>query len=384
MSWLTKAAAGIAVSLALTGTAFAQSQAAIASRLNDEGKELMYANNYSAASGKFREAVARVPEAKYFFNLCTSLFQEGKFGEALTACAAVDKNSPSPDLQAKATKLVGRIKDEAKAQKIDVEPEGGGGLVDCNANPNSPGCAPPPATCQTDPSLPECNQPVRNNQPPPPAIGRAPTGPGVFAAITPDNKYIWTLGVDVFGGGGTIGDDLGNYGSAAGGVRFKSDFLFMPRARVGAQGYVQYQRFVPGEEQAGRANNLDIVDIGGAIYKHLCPPNTERLCLTPLLGAHLALMSPGFDQFGDTKEFNYAAAGARAEIGLQFALGLRMEHVLSVTLGANVYSPVFSGPSPQDVTDAGLDTGGVVGYIGFGYTHRFSTPLGQRAFITLE
>ena len=54
----------------------------------------MYADKYGEAAKKFREAVARVPEAKYFFNLCTSRLQEGKFDEALTACNAVEQEQP--------------------------------------------------------------------------------------------------------------------------------------------------------------------------------------------------------------------------------------------------------------------------------------------------
>ena len=108
--------------------AVAETQAELANKLNEDGKELMYANKYAEASGKFREAVARVPEAKYFFNLCTSLFQEGKFSEALTACNAVEKNNPTAELGGKATKLAGRINDKAKSQGLTVTAAGGGGL----------------------------------------------------------------------------------------------------------------------------------------------------------------------------------------------------------------------------------------------------------------
>src|SRR5258705_12829561 len=99
MTRLTSFAA--ALLLAAGGSALAQSQVQIAAQLNEEGKELMFANKFPEASAKFREAVARVQEAKYFFNLCTSLYQEGKFDEAMTACNAVDKNSPSTELKSK-------------------------------------------------------------------------------------------------------------------------------------------------------------------------------------------------------------------------------------------------------------------------------------------
>ncbi|MEO8705878.1 MAG: hypothetical protein ABI867_37955 [Kofleriaceae bacterium] len=387
MSRLTSAAALLAALVLHHSAASAQSQAEIASRLNDEGKEAMYGNNYAEATAKFRQAIARVPEPKYFFNLCTSLFQEGKFGEAVAACEAVDKNNPTPDLTSKTAKLEGRIKEEAKAQGLDANAlGGGGGATDCNTNPSLPGCAAPPATCQTDPNLPEC----RPAQPPQQQIiGRPPTGAGVFASTTPDNKYVWTLGADIFGGAGQIGQKDA-YGTAAFGFRVKSDFLFQPQQRIGAQAYVQYSKFTQGQEQAGfGVPTLDVVDIGAAVYKHLCVG--ERLCLTPLVGAHLSLMSPEFDEDPDgTKLFNYAAVGGRAEIGLEYAFGARFENVLTLAGGANVYSAAFSGPSDGNVDgfltaeEVGLDQGGVVGYFGIGYTHRFNTPLGSSPFITLE
>ena len=110
-----------------------------------------------------------------------------------------------------------------------------------------------------------------------------------------------------------------------------------------------------------------------------------------MIAGQLALFSPEFDQFSDgTKQFNYAAAGVRLELGLEYAFGSRMEHVLSITAGVNGYSAVFSGPSAGNVDglltaeEAGLDKGGGFGYLGIGYTHRFSTPLGSAPFVTLE
>ncbi|MBS1122032.1 MAG: hypothetical protein H6Q90_4260 [Deltaproteobacteria bacterium] len=396
MSRLTSIAASFAAVTALGSIASAQSQAEIALKLNDEGKELMYGQKYAEASSKFREAVARVPEPKYFFNLCTSLFQEGKFGEALTACNAVANNNPSAELRTKSDKLTNRIKDEAKTQGINVEPVGGGGGPgdpnDCANHPQNPGCSavvPPPATCQTNPGAPECQPAARPPQNPPPAVGRPPAQ-GLFTATTPDNKYTWTLGIDLFGGGGAIGQpDF--YGSAAGGFRLKGDYLLNAASRLGTQAYLQVTHFGQGQMDSTFADTLDVIDVGIAAYKHLCPPGTQRLCLTPLAGVQLALMSPA--SMGDgtgSQVFNYAAIGARLEIGLQYAFGRRFEHVLGLQLGANVYSAVFSGPSIDNpdfnptTAEVGLDKGGAVGYFGVGYTYRFNTPLGSSPFVTLE
>ncbi|MEO8705584.1 MAG: hypothetical protein ABI867_36475 [Kofleriaceae bacterium] len=98
----------------------AGTQGPIAAKLNEEGKTAMYAGNFADASKKFREAVSRVPEPAYFFNFCVSLYQEGKFGEALVACQAARKNDPPPALEAKVTTLIARITDEARRQGVDV------------------------------------------------------------------------------------------------------------------------------------------------------------------------------------------------------------------------------------------------------------------------
>jgi hypothetical protein len=403
MTRLTTVAACLVAS-ALATSAYAQSQAEIAKKLNEEGKTLMFANKYDEASAKFRAAVARVPEPGYFINLCTSLFHEGKFGEAITACNAVANNSPTPDQRAKADKLTTRIKDEAKAQGISAEALGGGSSpddpeVDCTATPDDPRCeqvAPPPDRCKANPRDPACRPGDPHHggtgQPPHPpphyAVGRPPTGTGLFMSTTPDNKYTWTLGFELFGGGGAVGRDR-YYGSAATGFRLKGDYLLNPRSRLGAQGYLQYTHFGPGEMDSLAVTTLDIIDLGVAAYKHLCPRGAQRLCLTPLVGVQLAMMSPAGeeDPFGD-QIFNYAALGGRLELGAHFALGSRMEHVIGVTAGLNVYTPVFSGPTDSfdgpSIEMAGLDAGGAAAYIGIGYTYRFRTPLGSSPFITLE
>lgn len=403
MTRLTTVAAAIALS-ALAGAAHAQSQAEIAAKLNEEGKALMFANKYGEATAKFRAAVARVPEPGYFINLCTSLFHEGKFGEAITACNAVANSNPSGEQRGKADKLVLKIKDEAKAQGISSEALGGGQspgdpTLNCAETPNDSRCEqpPPPDVCKSKPNAPECgtNAPPQHDpgqQPPPTqpyAVGRPPTGTGLFMSTTPDNKYTWTLGIELFGGGGSIGQPDA-YGTAAGGFRLKGDYMLNPRTRFGAQGYLQYTHFGQGEMDSFDVSTLDIIDLGVAAYKHLCPHSAQRLCLTPLAGIQLAMMSPAGEQnaFGE-QIFNYAAVGARLELGAHFAFGTRMEHVLGVTLGVNVYSRVVSGSedsfddmlTPEQV---GLDKGGAAAYLGLGYTYRFRTPLGSAPFITLE
>ncbi|HWO22896.1 MAG TPA: hypothetical protein VNO30_29250 [Kofleriaceae bacterium] len=399
MTRLTTVAACLAAS-ALAGTAHAESQAEIAEKLNAEGKTLLFSNKYAEASAKFRLAVARVPEPGYFINLCTSLYHEGKFGEALTACNAVGNNNPSADQRTKADKLTNRIKEEAKAQGITAEALGGGQSpgdpgLDCGATPNDPRCEqstqPPPDVCRTNPQDPSCGG-TQNGGPPQPqpnyAVGRPPTGTGLFMSTTPDNKYTWTLGVELFGGGGSVGQP-DYYGSASSGLRVKGDYLLNPATRFGAQAYFQLTHFGQGEMDIANVDTLDIFDFGIAGYKHLCPRSTQRLCLTPLAGVHVAMMSPSGEMNGLGEQvFNYAAFGGRLELGAHYAFGSRFEHVLGVMVGVNLYSRVLSGPDEFSdsisIEGAGLDKGGAAGYVGLGYTYRFRTPLGSSPFITLE
>jgi hypothetical protein len=367
----------------------AESQAEIANRENEEGKELMFGGKYAEASAKFRDAVARVPEAKYFFNLCTSLYQEGKFGEALTACDHALQNNPDEKLKGKVDKLVTLTKDQAKMQGVDLQPTGGGGLPD----PNQP--QPDPNQPQPDPNQPQPD-PNQPQHPPPPrrvayAVGRPPTIDVVHAA-RPQHNYTWALGIDLYGGAGVIGgkDASGQdaYGAAAGGFRLKSDFLLNPVQRFGVQAYLQYTHFGASDSQVmmgASPTTLDVIDLGGALYKHFCVPGVERLCVTPLVGAHLALLSPdnAMDAFG-SQVFNYAAVGGRAEVAATIGLGPRYEHVFSVGVGLNAYSAALSSPANAPASSVFLDSGGAFAYLSVGYTYRFNTPLGGRPIIILE
>jgi hypothetical protein len=374
MTRLSSVALSITLVGALTGTAFAQSQAEIAARLNDEGKQLMYEDKASEAAKKFQEAVARVPEAKYFVNLCAARLQEGKLDDALTACNAVELNNPSEEQKTKAAKLTEKINEEAKKQNLELHPGGGGG--------GDPGVTPDPGRPQP---------PGPTGQPPPsayrPTVGR-PLGMNLVTAGTPDNQYTWTLGIDLFAGGGQVGQ-ADYYGSAVGGFRIKGDYILDPRRRLGTQAYLTYSHLGAGSQDSAFVDTLDIVDFGLAGYKHLCLGRQSRACVTPLIGVNLSLMSPAGEMDGAGSQlFNYLAVGGRAEVALAYAFGRRFEHVLSISGGVNVYSQVLQGPSDDGssltIAEAGLDKGGAVGYLALGYTYRFNTPLGSSPFVTLE
>jgi tetratricopeptide (TPR) repeat protein len=95
-------------------------QAKIAWQANSDGIALAKAQNYADASSKFRDAVARVPDPAYFYNLCYALYQQGRFNEALAACDAVDKNEPSMNVKLKAERLIARVRADAKAQQVEL------------------------------------------------------------------------------------------------------------------------------------------------------------------------------------------------------------------------------------------------------------------------
>jgi tetratricopeptide (TPR) repeat protein len=400
------------VAFALAGTlaaqvALAETQAEIAEKENDDGRALMFQGNYKGATEKFRDAADRAPEAKYFFNLCSSVYAQGIFGEAITACNNADKLNPDDTLKGKLSKLEDKIKSDAAAQHIDLQPTGGGGGP-TNVDPNAGTGTPPP------------DGNGGNNGTPPPdgnggnngnggtggttVAGGGPVTAGaggaqlqyavgrpsqdIMAMTPPEHNYTWTLGVDFFGGGGRIGQP-NFYGSSSVGIRVKADYMLIPQLKVGAEGYLQYQHFGQGNNANDTAMaTLDIFDLGVAAYKHFCIAQS-RLCLTPLAGVQLALMSPANESDGEGSQvFNYAAVGGRLEVALQYALGRRLEHVISIAAGANLYSPVLSSPTDGSglgtASEIGLDAGGVAGYLSLGYTFRFDTPLGSAPFITLE
>ena len=391
---MIRLATALVIAGSLAQVARAETQADIAKQENEDGKALMFQGNYKGATEKFRDAADRAPEAKYFFNLCSSVYAQGIFGEALTACNNADKLNPDDKLKDQLSKLEDKIKGDAAAQHIDLQPTGGGGGP-TNVDPNAGSGAAPDPNANPDPNAGNGGTTSAGGGPVTTggggaqmqyAVGKPSTD--IMAVAPPEHVYTWSLGFDIFGGGGRIGQ-AGVYGSAAGGARFRADYMLMPQYKVGVQGYLQIQHFNPGSMMLN-ANQLDIIDVGVAAYKHFCIAQS-RLCVTPLAGVQLALMSPAGESDGEGSQvFNYAAAGARLEVALQYAIGRRLEHVISAQVGANLYTPVLSSPDDTSTglgpaSSIGLGTGGAAAYLGLGYTYRFDTPLGAGTpFVILE
>lgn len=92
----------------------------VAERLNEEGKALMYKNDFDAAAKKFKEAAAHHTLPKYLINACAADLQSGRLRDALTACELVERSSPTADQRNKAEKLMQRIDQEAARNNIKL------------------------------------------------------------------------------------------------------------------------------------------------------------------------------------------------------------------------------------------------------------------------
>lgn len=87
-----------------------------AAEFNERGKTLMFAGKFAEASAEFRQAVKLAPEPGYFFNLAMTLYQEGKFDEALVSVRAVMANNPTPNQVEKTLKMKAKILEECRKQ----------------------------------------------------------------------------------------------------------------------------------------------------------------------------------------------------------------------------------------------------------------------------
>jgi len=92
-----------------------------AAKLNEQGKEAMFANQPDDAEVKFRSALALDAQPLYAFNLCVAQYTLGKLGEANQACKTASA-APDAALAGKANKMLEKIADEAKKQGITLPP----------------------------------------------------------------------------------------------------------------------------------------------------------------------------------------------------------------------------------------------------------------------
>lgn len=349
----------------LAGVAHAQPQKQ-ADQLNEEGKAFLRAKKYAEASDKFRQAIVLLPDGRFYYNLCMSLYHEGKLGEALTACRAVAPNGGN-ETAVKGAQAIMEEHIKPKMREAGFDPDavattgggGGGGGGDTGTGGGGDGGSGSSGGGGT----------AQNFTVDPP--------PSLFTATTPpDHDYTWTLGGQLLGMNTSIGE-TGRYQAQGQGFRLVGDYMLSPRTKVGAQGYIGATYVGDGDDVVGD-DALTIVDVGIAGYKELC---RKRACLKPLIGGHIGLLQT--DSMAQVSDEAMITFGIRPEIGFEYAVGSRMEHVITASLGLSIYLPVI-GKYAFDPADFGLDKSSANGYFGIGYTHRFNTPLGSSPFFTLQ
>ena len=135
----TRLILGLGAALALLAApALAQSPAKQADTLNEQGKALSRAKKYDQASDKFRQAIVLSPEGRFYLNLCMSLYQAGKLGEANNACRAVRDHGATSQQVGQAQTIVDQFI-APKMREAGLDPETGkplGGNPD-NGNPDN-------------------------------------------------------------------------------------------------------------------------------------------------------------------------------------------------------------------------------------------------------
>jgi hypothetical protein len=80
-----------------------------AEALNDQGKEKLYAADLPGALALFQQANAKLPDARYEFNVCLTFAAQEKWGDAMTACKSARGMNPRADLAAKIDQRIGLL-----------------------------------------------------------------------------------------------------------------------------------------------------------------------------------------------------------------------------------------------------------------------------------
>jgi len=97
-----------------------KSKQELALKLDQEGDELFAAKKFAEATAKYRAAVETVPDPAYLFDLCQSLYGEGKLAEAKTTCTTVLRFTHTAELDAKASQQLELISHDAQKQGLEL------------------------------------------------------------------------------------------------------------------------------------------------------------------------------------------------------------------------------------------------------------------------
>ncbi len=360
---------------------------------NTAGKELFKERRYLEAYRRFKQAAALSPEGRFYFNICFSLNYLERFQEAIEACEQVEPNGADAALVKKTNAVLQALRAKVPAP---ADPNTGaptdpntGTPTDPNTgaptDPNTGAPTDPNTGVPTDPNTgvptdPNTGVPTDPNTGVPPNTGPA-TVPGLdpFAPKQPTGEYAWALGITAspivnFG----LGDngDIAAYAGGGFGVNIFANFMYKAEQQIGLQGYVGFANVPPENDALGIVDPLSILDLGGAVYKHISI--NDKIDISPLVGVHVSLMQPEA-----SLDEGLLAVGLRLQPSIDYHLGAKKEHVISFAPALNLYSAASSS-SALFAEDYGLDTGGATFEIGFGYQYRFTTPFGSGPLFTLE
>jgi tetratricopeptide (TPR) repeat protein len=377
-----------ALTLGSAEVAFADPRA---DKLFEDANALMFSDppKYQEAIEKYHQAIVLSPEGRFYFNLCVAYYSIGEFGLALQSCDAVATAGADAKLQEKTAKILKQVEDQIRAMGKDPEDlrraNNGGGGGDGGGGDGGGGDGGGGDGGGGDGGGGDGGggdgggggggagggggggEPVDTNE-----FKGAPP-PSLFTAKPPSHDYTWSVGGELYGMSGKFGATEA-YASGGAGFRVHADYVIVPARRIGLQGYLGFNQVGEGVLN----DTLSIVDFGLAAYMHAyC---TGRICVTPLVGAHIGGMQP--ESTGT--EVRFAALGVRLEGAVSYSLGMKYEHVLALTPGLQFYLPSVGDYDGMDPVDFGLDKGSSAFYLGLGYTYRFDTPFGQAPFITLE
>ncbi|MBI4510698.1 MAG: tetratricopeptide repeat protein [Deltaproteobacteria bacterium] len=384
-----KLIAGAVVGLLLASThpALAQSSAAEeANALNEEGKKLYKDEDYTAAAEKFRQAIAKSPEARFYFNLCVAHEKQGDFDKALEACDHVYGHDPSSELKAKTGERARDIR--AKKKRRDEQAGDSAGTTASasgqsgQASSGAPGSGPGPGAGNgsspsgyTNPSSGGWGTPPSSQGT---ATGRGGQGtgsPGTYmpGTYTPQITRRIEPGLDYLNGFGFELGSLGNKG--IGGDNFKDrgvsvrlyyDRLVFPERKLGARTSIDIDALATGQDEIEGVTqqNLSIVDLGIGLFYHQKLMNS--VYLTPHVGMLLSVQQPESLE----NEEGFLTAGGRFELAWQFLLAPR--HVLTLTLPSiKGYLPVAGKANGIPAKYYDLDRGSASVTVSLGYTYRW-------------
>ncbi len=380
---------GVALSL-LAAPALAQSPAKQADTLNEQGKALSRAKKYDQASDKFRQAIVLSPEGRFYLNLCMSLYQAGKIGEANTACRAVKDHGATGQQVGQAQTIIDKFI-APQMREAGLDPETGnpingnpdnGNPINGNPDNGNPNGNPDNGNPNGNPDNGNPNGNPDNGNPNGNPSGNPNSGnnltvappPSLFdqMANKPAHEYTWSLGAQLLGMSTSIGRKE-DWNNGTGGLRIVSDYALSRNRQFGAQGHLTFFG-VTGNEDIGNMESITAFDLGASVYKELCK---GRACVKPLIGAQVGLYSVDQDN-------QFAVLGVRGELGLEYALGARYENVLTVALGFDGFLPAQESDNGADPATFGLDRASSNVYLGLGFTRRFNSPLGSSPMFSMQ